>query len=255
MGIWNVSPDSFSSHFDCDAASCEHALQLCKDGADIIDIGAESTRPGAAPISADEEINRLKTPLEWAKQHIELPVSLDSRHPQTIQWALSHQYVELINDIGASETPCHEREGRIYAAVRDAGCHLIVMAWNDHNAPILTFDECLKKIIIQLKKRVEFAVDIGVDPGRIIVDPGIGFGKGLENDIKLISHAPEALKCIGCPVLIAHSRKRCIAGIAGKNSHPDTTTAIASAIAFAKGASIVRVHQPVLSVIAKKLIS
>ena len=255
MAIWNISPDSFSSFCEADGAdSFAHAERLCKEGADILDIGAESTRPGAVPISEAEEIQRLKEPLLWARTHLHCPISLDSRHPGTIEWALSEGLADIVNDIGASARPGDERDGRIYRAAARANAGLVVMAWEDHNAEILPFDVCLKKIYEQLAMRVEFAVNQGVDRRSIVVDPGIGFGKGMENDLRLITHAPKALADLGCPVLIAHSRKRCLARLTGLGIESlDLPTAIASAMAFCSGAAMVRVHQPGESVIARQL--
>ena len=255
MAIWNVTPDSFSSFCEPElASSTTHAERLCCEGADILDIGAESTRPGSTPVSCEEEQARLQQPLVWAKTHTQCPISLDSRHLKTILWALSMGYVDIINDVGESEEPADEREGVIYRAVRDAGAGLVLMAWNDHGGEILSFEKCVKKIVIQLEKRLQMALDNGVDKRAIVLDPGIGFGKGLDNDMRLIAHAPSALAHLGCPVLIGHSRKRCLAQTVGLPVEKlDAPTAMASAIAFMQGASIVRVHQPALSLYARQI--
>ena len=255
MAIWNVSPDSFSSFCEegC-AADTAHAEQLCANGADILDIGAESTRPGAVPVSSKVEIARLLSPLTWAKSHISCPISLDSRHVETIQWALSNELADIINDVGESEIPSESRDGVIYQAVRDAGAGLVLMAWNAHDSEVLPFEKCLKKIVIQLENRLQMALDYGVDKRAIVLDPGIGFGKGLDNDMRLIAHAPKALEHLDCPVLIGHSRKRCLARVLGLPIEKlDEPTAIASAIAFIQGASIVRVHQPIQSLYARQI--
>ncbi|MBO4350980.1 MAG: dihydropteroate synthase [Proteobacteria bacterium] len=255
MAIWNVSPDSFSSFCEEEnAAGTAHAERLCAEGADILDIGAESTRPGAEPISPQEEIARLQSPLIWAKSHILCPISLDSRHADTIQWALSNELVDIINDVGESTTPCEMRDGAIYKAVHDAGAGLVLMAWNDHDSEVLPFEDCLKKIVIQLENRLQMALDYGIDKRSVVLDPGIGFGKGLDNDMRLIAHAPKALEHLGCPVLIGHSRKRCLARALGLPIEKlDGPTAMASAIAFMQGASIVRVHQPIQSLYARQI--
>lgn len=255
MGIWNVSPDSFSSI--CEEKSplaFEFAQDLCIKGADVLDIGAESTRPGSTPISSEDEIERLREPLFWAKKHVNVPISLDSRRAKTIEWALSNGLTDIINDVGQGPEPEKGREDRIYGAVRDAGAGLIIMAWGEHSDPVLPFDECLKKIVNQLTKRLEFAVNIGNCPRSIMLDPGIGFGKGLDNDLRLIAEAPAALAHLGCPILIAHSRKRCLAKATALSLDAlDWPTALASALAFSHGASMVRVHRPELSVIARQI--
>ena len=255
MAIWNVTPDSFSSACDEDnASSVEHAQRLCQEGAEILDIGAESTRPGAVPISADEEKNRLLSPLIWANTNAYCPISLDSYHVETIQWALMMGFVDIINDIGVSEEPVDERDGEIYRLVADARAGLVITAWNAFDSEVLPYEACLNKIVIQLEKRLKMALDNGVEKDSIVLDPGIGFGKGLDNDMRLIAHAPKALAHLGCPVLIGHSRKRCIANCVGLPLEAlDEPTAMASAIAFMQGASIVRVHQPMLSFYARQI--
>lgn len=134
------------------------------------------------------------------------------------------------------------------------------MAWYPHDAAEMPFDECLAGIIQQLKIRLDFALKCGVEPGQIMLDPGIGFGKGLANDWRLISEAPDALAALGCPVLIAHSRKRCISRCLGNIkltsetlSKLDFATAMASLMAFQHGAAAVRVHSPALNVIARQM--
>lgn len=261
MAIWNVSSDSFSSEAESeDVSSCSYAQKISRQGADIIDIGAESTRPGAIPITPEEEMARLESPLSWARTVLPCPLSLDSRYPETIEWALNHDFVDIINDIGGTEDISESREGRIYRAVANANAAIILMAWFPHDARELPFDDCMKRIEDQLRKRRDFAIKCGMDPRKIVLDPGIGFGKGLFNDYRLISEAPAALAHLSCPVLIAHSRKRCIAKLAGcagttpQTLHMlDTATAMASLMAFQHGAAAVRVHSPALNVIARQM--
>ena len=260
-GIWNVSSDSFSSGAEFeDVTRYAHAQWLCREGADIVDIGAESTRPGVLPLEADEEIARLGEPLEWVRTVLRCPISLDSRHPKTIAWALDNDWVDIINDIGATTSISDAREGEIYRAVAQAGAAIVLMAWFPHEADVLPFELCMQKVVEQLKTRLEFALKCGIDRHKIILDPGIGFGKGLENDWRFIAEAPQALAPLECPVLIAHSRKRCIAKSAGglKMSSEtlaklDAATAMASLIAFQNGAAAVRVHAPALNVIARQM--
>ena len=253
MGIWNISPDSFSSSVEHDEG-LELASRLIREGADILDVGAESTRPGSSAISAEEEIARL-APVVAARKMFSCPISLDSRHLETIEWALRGGLTDIINDIGESEQPCECREGKIYRLVREHRAGLVLMAWRDHDADAFGFEACLRFIYDQLARRIEFALHCGVAQDAIVIDPGIGFGKGLENDLRLISEAPRALAPLGCPVLIAHSRKRCLAKATGLAvSGLDWPTAVASALAMQNGAALVRVHSPKETILAEKLV-
>lgn len=254
MGIWNVSPDSFSSHVERDEGLALASRLIC-EGADILDVGAESTRPGAEAVSGATEIARLCEPLGAARAHFDCPISLDSRHLETIEWALEAHLIDILNDIGESDSPSEAREGRIYRLVSDYGIGLVVMAWCDHAAEALDFGQCMRLIYDQLSRRIEMALHCGMPEDAIVVDPGIGFGKGLENDLRLISEAPRALAPLGFPVLIAHSRKRCLARATGLDvSELDWPTAVASALAMRNGASLVRVHSPKETLLARKLV-
>lgn len=251
MGIWNVTPDSFSSACDANPASVNHARMLIEQGADILDIGAESTRPNATTISFREEIQRLEKPLTWARQHLSCPISLDSYHPETIQWALEHHLIDIVNDVAMSQL-IGEREKKIYTAVKNANAALILMAWHPHDAQPKPLNACLDDIVLQLSQRLDCAWKLGLDLRHTILDPGIGFGKGLDNDLQLITHAPFALSPFARPVLIAHSRKRCLAKYSGiPQNDLDFETALTAAFAFKTGAQLVRVHRPSLSLRAR----
>ncbi|MBR4984316.1 MAG: dihydropteroate synthase [Proteobacteria bacterium] len=254
MGIWNVSPDSFSSFVECDAGLAL-ASRLIREGADILDVGAESTRPGADPVSPAEEAARLAS-LSQARMMFTCPISLDSRHVETIEWALKCDLVDIVNDIGESEQISERREGKIYRLVGERHAGIVLMAWRDHNAGSFGFEACMRFIYDQLARRIEYALYCGVAQEAIVVDPGIGFGKGLENDLRLITEAPRALAPLGCPVLIAHSRKRCLARATGLTvPELDWPTAVTAALAMQNGAAIVRVHAPKETVVAKKLVA
>jgi len=251
MAIWNVTPDSFSTQSSADATNA-YAQSLLDSGADILDIGAESTRPGATPLTPAEEIERLKSPLNFALQHT-APISLDTRHPQTLTWAADK--IDILNDIGEGfERP--DRDEAMFNLVRDHHLGYVLMAFHPHDNTFASFDDCICDILTQLDQRLSLAFECGVCLDQIVLDPGIGFGKGLDNDLQLIARAPNALATLGRPVLIAHSRKRCLGAAPGRPVHErDTTTAIASAIAFQNGASLVRVHDPKGSADARALLS
>lgn len=251
MGIWNVAPDSFSSFCETDdAASIAHGEKVLEDGAQILDIGAESTRPQSAPVDSDEERKRLASPLQWASKR-PVPISLDTRHLETMRWALDNEYIDIVNDVALSNDVTRERDGAVLQLVRDAHAGYIAMAYEPHDAPELDFEECAHRISHQLAQRLDMAWTVGCDMRQIVVDPGIGFGKGLSNDLRLITESMKFLSILGRPVLIAHSRKRCLARATGLSIESlDTATAIASGLSFALGAAVVRVHAPNLSRIA-----
>lgn len=254
MGIWNVTPDSFSSFCESDdARSLEHGAKVIADGADILDIGAESTRPGSAPVDAETERARLETPLSRAASQ-EIPISLDTRNVETMRWALAHGYADIINDVALCDKVGTARDVAVFELIAATGAGYIAMAYDAHDAPARDFGVCCRDIVRQLALRLSAAWQAGCDMRRIAVDPGIGFGKGLDNDIRLIAASMQFLSILGRPVLIGHSRKRCLARATGLPTEClDDATAIASGLAFAAGAAIVRVHAPKQTALARRL--
>lgn len=243
MGIWNITPDSFSSGCEkIQASGIEFVKQLLNEEPDVLDVGGESTRPGAHPITADEEIQRLEQSLNWVRNDSEIPISLDSRHFKTIRYFLEENKIDIVNDIGMPSEDDQEHL-KIYAEAGHYDAGLIIMAYESHENNELSYSSCVEKIVKQLWERLNTAYHNGVDMRTVLVDPGIGFGKGLENDFRLIFDAPLALMCLGRPVLIAHSRKRCLARMLNlPKNHLDVPTAITAAMAVFKGAAMVRVH-------------
>lgn len=242
MGIWNVTPDSFSSSADTDdAASTAHAERLLRDGADILDIGAESTRPDAEPITPEIEIERLAADLAWAARQ-KTRISLDSWRLETIRRFA--EKIDILNDIGRAYKD-EAQSKAIFEVVRKQGLGYVMMAYHEHTHQFSSYFDCIREIIVQLDARLGSAFEENVDMSQIVVDPGIGFGKGLENDLGLMVHGAEDLACLGRPVVIAHSRKRCLGLATGRPiKSRDTATAIGAALAFEHGASLVRVHDP-----------
>lgn len=247
MGILNLSADSFAQGIDDLPNDCAaKAAALLKQGADILDIGAESTRPGASPISADDERQRLDACLKGLRSEHDCPISVDSYHVETAKWLGQSELADIINDIGL--VPAGDRQARdrdMLMTVKESGMAYVMMAYEPHGAEVLSFQDCLRKIVAQLEERIALAFRIGLDLRKILVDPGIGFGKGLDNDIRLITMATPALACLGRPVLIAHSRKRCIGHATGRALNDrDQASIIATAFAFHSGASVLRIHHP-----------
>ncbi len=239
MAIWNVTPDSFSSQPNGNDAEQAHALELLKNGADILDIGAESTRPGATPLTPQDEIARLQPHIQWA-MHQNVVLSIDTYHPETMAWAQNK--VHIINDIGMGYENL-QRTQNTFKLVDTCRFGYVMTAYHSHKNQFDSWDACIRDIIEQLDQRLSLAYDLGLDLAQIVVDPGIGFGKGLACDLDLIQYAAPEMACLARPVLIAHSRKRCLGMITGRDvDERDTATAIADALAFTAGASIVRVH-------------
>lgn len=250
MGILNITPDSFSNEPNPTTSFAEQAMLSVADGADILDIGAEATNLKVAPISPEQEIARLADFMP-ALDQIRVPLSIDTYHEKTMRWAADR--VDIINDIGMTWRSVG-RDQEVFCIVRDAGLGYVLMAYHEHDHAFDSVETCLKGIIEQLDARLAKAFALGIDMRQIIVDPGIGFGKGIDNDHALITRAAPALACLGRPVLIAHSRKRCLGNVTGRDvHHRDNATAIGSALAIVTGAKLVRVHDPKGSVDARAM--
>lgn len=249
MGIVNVTPDSFSDggfFFDCDAAVAQ-GEKLAEEGADILDIGGESTRPFSEAISDEEEIRRVIPVIEKLAGRISIPISID-----TTKAVVARQAVEagasMINDISALRS-----DGELAGVAAKYGLPVILMHMkgtpkNMQASP--QYDDLLGEIKCFLKDAIKRAVKGGVDRTKIIIDPGIGFGKTVGHNLLLIKNLKE-LADIGVPVLIGPSRKAFIRKIlkdkAGKELKPhepavETGTQAAVAAAISAGAHIVRVH-------------
>jgi len=215
MGILNVTPDSFSdggSYLDADAA-VEHGLQLAAEGADILDIGGESTRPGAEPVDAQEELRRVSPVVEALCKQTDVPVSIDTSKAVVARSALDAG-AEIINDI----TSLSNDPAMIPLAV-ETGCG--VCAMHMQGTPRTMQDEpvyadVVAEVIEYLRSRRDILVTAGIAQDRIAVDPGIGFGKTTEHNLQLLANI-RRLHELGCPVLIGHSRKRFLAdrGVSG----------------------------------------
>lgn len=241
MGIVNVTPDSFSDggkFFNSDNA-IEHALKLIDEGADIIDIGGESTRPGANPVTPEEELLRV-IPVIKALGSKNACISIDTRNAVVMKAALEAG-VSLVNDISALT---HDPDG--FALIRDSGAEICLM----HMAGIpktmqenVNYNNVLEDIFNYLSNRINVCLDAGISQNKIIIDPGIGFGKSLEHNLLLISNISK-FHDLGCRILLGTSRKSFIAALS-KNApvHERLGGSISSIIyAASQGVDIVRVH-------------
>lgn len=233
MGIVNVTPDSFSGGLSGDEA-VEHAFKLIDDGADILDIGAESTRPGWTPVSVEDEINRLIPLVKAIVPSCDIPVSVDTMKPDVAQAALDAG-ADIINDIYGLRW-----EG-IADVIASNGVPVVIMHVHgelDSMHDVSMGDDFLSKIKEFFDERIRVALNAGIDDECIILDPGIGFGKTMEQNAELLKSA--SFFSDEFPVLIGASRKRFLMDMYGDRS--DETSAEAAVVAAENGAHIVRVH-------------
>jgi dihydropteroate synthase len=240
MGVVNVTPDSFSDggRFLEPAAAIAHAKQLVAEGADLLDLGAESSRPGAAAeVSADEELRRLLPVLRGLRE-LAVPVSVDTIKPEVMHAVLA-EGASMINDINALRAP-----GALAAvAATDAGVCLMHMQGTPGTMQRQPrYDDVVGEVKAFLSERVQTVRAAGIPLERISIDPGFGFGKTLEHNLKLLRQLRE-FAALGVPVLAGWSRKSSLGEITGKPAGDRLAASIAAAlIAAQNGAAILRVH-------------
>lgn len=239
MGILNVTPDSFSDggRFLEPGQAVDHALQMEAEGADIIDIGAESTRPGAEALSLEEEWKRLENVLSKIVSHIKIPISIDTYKAEIARRALTNG-AEVVNDISGLTFDPNLKE-----IVSEAKCPLIIMhikgtprnmQQNPH------YQNVMEEIFLFFKTQIELARQSGIQ--QLIIDPGIGFGKRLEDNVELLRRLEE-FRIFDFPVMVGPSRKSFIGKILGVEvGERQWGTAASVALAVANGAQILRVH-------------
>jgi dihydropteroate synthase len=239
MGVVNVTPDSFSDggrFFDAKAAVA-HALSLVDDGADIVDIGGESSRPGALPAGVDEELGRILPVLEGLKG-LQKPVSVDTRRPQVMQEAIKAG-ASMINDIEALGAP-----GAL-EAVAAGGCAVCLMHKKGEPATMQQaphYDDVVAEVVLFLKNRIEAAESAGIARNRIVADPGFGFGKTLEHNLTLLKHL-SGFSSLNVPLLAGWSRKSSLGRITGRGADERLPASLAMALlSLQGGATILRVH-------------
>jgi len=239
MGVLNVTPDSFSDggRFINVAAALTHAQKLAQEGADIIDIGAESTRPGAAPVSAAEEKRRLLPVLE-AVLDLGLPISVDTRKPEVAAAALK-MGAHLLNDVGGL------RDEQMAVLAAEYGAALVIMHTpvNDPRTMMqhARYDDVVGTVAEFLAGQAEKALALGVP--EVVLDPGFGFGKTTEQNLELLRRLHE-IAALGRPLLVGLSRKRTIGEISGVSDPQQRVCGSVAAhlAAVERGARILRVH-------------
>lgn len=234
MGIVNLTPDSFSGDgLDGDvSAAVAQARRMEADGADIIDVGAESTRPGSAPVAAEEESARLLPALAAICEAVSIPVSVDTYKADVARQAITVG-ATMVNDVwGALADPDMAR------VIADAGVPAILM----HNQRQAQYADLVPDVIAGLRRVADHALTAGIPERNIILDPGIGFGKTADHNLELLRRLPE-LRSLGYPLLLGVSRKSTIGRVLGLPEDERLEgTAAAVAMSIAGGADIVRVH-------------
>jgi len=244
MGVLNVTPDSFSDggrHAEAGAAVAR-GLELAAEGADLVDVGGESTRPGAAPVDAEEELRRV-IPVVRDLAAAGVLISIDTRKAGVAAAALEAGAV-AVNDISALGDPA------MAGVVADAGAGLVLLHMQGTPATMQDnpfYEDVVGEVARYLTDRAAAAEAAGIDPACLCLDPGIGFGKALEHNLALLRGIPE-LATLGYPVLVGASRKRFLAGILGPvpPAERDAASAAAHVLAIAGGAAMIRVHNVVV---------
>lgn len=240
MGVVNVTPDSFSDGGDfmsADAA-CRHAEAMALSGAGIIDVGGESTRPGAATIGESEELDRIIPVIEALQSAVDIPISIDTSKAKVMREAIATG-ASMINDVSALRSP-----GALQAAA-DLKVPVCLMHMRGEPRTMQqspNYAAVVPEVLAFLQERVSASIDAGVEPANISIDPGFGFGKTHADNVELLANLRQ-FRQLGFPVLVGLSRKSLVGELTGKSVDKRTAGSIAAAVlAVTKGADIVRVH-------------
>ena len=254
MGVLNVTPDSFSDggRFLAAESAVAHGLKLVEEGAAIIDIGGESTRPGAAPVFPEEEIRRVLPVVERLRQAVpQVILSVDTSKPEVIREAVAAG-VGLLNDVRAFQEP-----GALEAAAA-SGCALCLMHMQGDPRTMQlapSYVDVVKEVKAFLDERTQTCRSAGVSPERILIDPGFGFGKTLEHNLELLRHLRE-LAAGESPLLVGLSRKSIVGTLTGRAAGERVYGSVALAvIAALNGARIIRAHDVGATVDALRIVS
>ena len=241
MGIVNVTPDSFSDggQFSDVSLAVEHGLRLVAEGADILDIGGESTRPGAVPVPEEEELRRVLPVIRTLSRQTRIPLSIDTYKAEVARQCLAAGAV-IVNDIsGLTFDP------KMTAVCRESTCGVVVM--HIQGTPqTMQLEPRYDNVVADLRRHFSQRLDdleaAGIARERIVLDPGIGFGKTAEHNLELLAHIAE-FHALGRPVLIGHSRKRFLKKILGREVEERNAGTVGVSIALAEqGADILRIH-------------
>lgn len=241
MGILNVTPDSFSDGgtFNTLDAAVAQGRKLAEEGADLLDIGGESTRPGAVPVPIDEELRRVVPVIERLAKDVPVPISIDTTKAAVAEAALAAG-ATIVNDVSAA---AHDAAMLELLARSDCGVILMHMRGTpqtmQHDP---RYRDVVQEVRTALEERVAACVAAGVAAERIVVDPGVGFGKTPEHNFDLLSHIAE-LRASGRPVLIGHSRKRFLGKLLGRKTEERLAGTLGVSVALAsQSVDLLRVH-------------
>ena len=253
MGILNVTPDSFSDggRYASTNKAVEHALQLIEEGADILDIGGESTRPGATPVSLNEELSRVIPVIEALVKIVKVPLSIDTYKPEVMRTAISAG-VDIVNDINALQAPT----ALDVVSASNVGVCLMHMQGTPQTMQLdPQYKDVLAEVNAFLTARLQATIAAGINKNRILLDPGFGFGKRTAHNITLLQQL-QHLASIGQPLLVGLSRKSVLGQMLGDNKTDRVSASIAtSVIAAMKGANVLRVHDVKATVDALKVVT
>ncbi|MGW7466938.1 dihydropteroate synthase [Streptomyces xantholiticus] len=247
MGVVNVTPDSFSDggRWFGTTAAIKRGLDLVAQGADLIDVGGESTRPGASRVDEEEELRRV-VPVVRGLASEGVTVSVDTMRSGVAEQAVAAG-AALVNDVSGGLA-----DPRMVPVVAATGAPFVVMHWRGFSEDMnsrAVYRDVVAEVVEELRARMEAVVEGGIAPERIVIDPGLGFAKQAEHDLALVAHLAE-LRALGRPVLVAASRKRFLGRVLAKDDgappparERDAATAAVSAISAHEGAWAVRVHE------------
>jgi len=251
MGILNATPDSFSDggKFRTPKDAVAQAESMIANGVDLIDIGGESTRPGAQPVELQEELDRVLPVIEALKD-CGIPLSIDTYKAETMRQALSAG-VDCVNDIWALR-----QNGSIDAVIESKNCGVVLMHMQRDPLTMQfnpNYQDVISEVKYFLKDRTDLLISKGIDSKRIAIDPGFGFGKSLEHNLHMLANFAE-FSSLGYPILAGISRKSMLGKVTGKDTNERIAASIAAAVMAAdRGAKIVRVHDVTETVDALKL--
>jgi dihydropteroate synthase len=241
MGILNVTPDSFSDggRFLDHERAVEHGLRMVEEGADLLDVGGESTRPGSDSVSVDEEVGRVRPVVKRLVAEVDVPISIDTRKAEVAAAALDAG-ATIVNDVSAGRDP------EMFPVARDAGAGLVLMHMLGEPKTMQDeprYEDVVGEVRQYLADRIEMAEASGIDHERIAADPGLGFGKTSNHSLTLM-RSIDALLDLGVPILVGPSRKSFIGDALGDAPVDQRREGTAGAVAWlaGRGAHIVRVH-------------
>ena len=242
MGVVNVTPDSFSDggRFAETEAAVAHGLALAREGADLLDVGGESTRPGAAEVPLDEELERVVPVVRGLASACGVPISVDTRKAEVARAALEAG-ASWVNDVSAG---AHDPD--MLSAVARAGCTFVAMHMRGDPGDMQSrarYGDPVEEVRAELEERVQACLKAGIDASRIVLDPGIGFGKKLEHNLALLRGLPR-LRTLGYPLLVGVSRKSFIGELTSVDEPEDRLGGTAAAVtaSILGGADVLRVH-------------